>query len=102
MMIGGSGTGTTTPTPQNSVNINLNSSNFEETGSYHKNGDQLTYGWNTLLPGDYDGNLFNLTDFNPEAFMTFWDNQRQDYDYTYNIQSLDMALNTFRLNLTIL
>ena len=38
-----------------------------------------------ITPGDYDGDLFNLTDFNAEAFMTFWDNKEQKYDYTYNI-----------------
>lgn len=103
MLIGGSGTGSTTYNPQNTVNSSLSSSDFAATGSYyHLSGDSITYGWGALLPDNYDGELFDLQDFDAEQFMTYWDNLEQDYDYSYNIQSLYMALNTFRLNLTIL
>ena len=103
MLIGGSGTGSTTYNPQNTVNSSLSSSDFAATGSYyHLSGDSISYGWGALLPDDFDGELFDLQDFDAEQFMTYWDNLEQDYDYSYNIQSLYMALNTFRLNLTIL
>lgn len=54
------------------------------------------------MPDDYDDNLFDLQDFDAQTFMNNWNNMEQDYDYSYNIQSLYMALNTYRLNLTIL
>ena len=102
MLIGGSGTGTTKPS-QSGVSSTLNASDFQETGSYHNlQMNPLQYGWGALLPDDYDNNLFDLQDFDVQTFMNNWNNMEQDYDYSDNIQSLYMALNTYRLNLTIL
>jgi hypothetical protein len=55
-----------------------------------------------LTPDDWDNEPLNFTEFDFEKFQEGEWPPVVEYDYQYNVHSLFMALNTYRMNLTIL
>jgi len=76
------------------VSSDIPESSFIEAGTYHDlDGEPLSISWDDFLPADFDTE-FDFTNFDEEFFAENWDSL-ENYDYTYNIQSLFMSVNTF-------